>query len=399
MKIKLPLLVCLCFVVCFADTNVKKSGDKKGKIVVLTSKGGNGHMSACAVLEDIFPDFEIKLRYPIYEYFHNAFDGEAWYSSLFQSGWTGSVNFIVRYPAGVFFNVTGKTFERRFVRMLEEEKPDMLISVIPFLNSPAAFAAERLKIPFLLITLDADLQNWLLNIKKCQSKKIVITTQVNTPRIKQQLNKKNIPESCVYEVGRPLRKDFFLPKDTKAICKEWSIPENKKIIMLLRGGTGSYKMVDYVRTLVKLDTPLHLLVCIGKNTKIVRKLNKIKNTGPVTFSIVNFTPKISDLMSVSDLLITQPSPNVCNEAMHMQLPILVDMTSKCLFWEEATIDWIKLLGVGHTFKRMKDLNNLVLQNLDKKKKIIESNQSYGTSCFNENIRNIVMKMIGKKRNI
>ncbi len=350
-------------------------------------------MSACNVLEDIFPDFQIKFRYPIYEYFHNAFDGEAWYSSMFQSGWTRAVNFIVRYPASMFFNLAHKTFQKRFLRMLEQEKPDILISVIPFLNSPASCAAERYKIPFLLITLDADLDTWLLNLKGCKNKNFAITTQIKTDRIKKQLAKRHIPESCVYEVGRPLRKDFFTQKDTVAIRKEWNIPEDKNIIMLMRGGTGSDKMVEYVRTLVKLDKPVHLLVCVGGNTKIIGKLNKIKSSGPVTFSIIKFTPKIADLMAVSDLLITQPSPNVCNEAMHMRLPILVDMTTKCLFWEEATIEWIKLLGSGHVFKRMKDLNKLVEQSLCKKDQLIEKTPYYSSLSFNKQIRKIVMDML------
>jgi processive 1,2-diacylglycerol beta-glucosyltransferase len=389
-KKRLLVLFCFCTSVFFANTEIS---DKKGKIVVLTSRGGNGHMSACNVLEDIFPDFQVKFRYPIYEYFHNAFDGEAWYSSMFQSGWTRAVNFIVRYPASIFFNLAHKTFQRRFVRMLEQEKPDILISVIPFLNSPAASAAERLKIPFLLITLDADLDTWLLNFNGNKNKNFVATVQVKTDRIKKQLARKHIPESCVYEVGRPLRKDFFTPKNVAVIRKEWNIPENKKVIMLMRGGTGSDKMVDYVRTLVKLNEPMHLLVCIGGNTTIIRKLNKIKNSGPVSFSVIKFTPKISDLMAVSDLLITQPSPNVCNEAMHMRLPILVDMTSKCLFWEEATIDWIKLLGDGHIFKRMKDLNRLVLQNLDKKRELAEQKAQNSPLPFNKNIRKIVTGML------
>ena len=66
------------------------------KVVVLTSKGGNGHMAACAVLKDIFPDHEIKLVNPIYDIFHKAFDGEDWYGKFIQSSWVRTANFIIR---------------------------------------------------------------------------------------------------------------------------------------------------------------------------------------------------------------------------------------------------------------------------------------------------------------
>ena len=46
------------------------------KIVVLTSKGGNGHMAACSVLKDALPDCEIKLVDPIHDTFVRVLDGK-----------------------------------------------------------------------------------------------------------------------------------------------------------------------------------------------------------------------------------------------------------------------------------------------------------------------------------
>jgi spore coat polysaccharide biosynthesis predicted glycosyltransferase SpsG len=196
-----------------------------------------------------------------------------------------------------------------------------------------------------------------------------------------------------------LRKDFFTPKDTKAIRKEWDIPDGKKVIMLMRGSTGSDTILDYVYKLIKIDQPLHLLVCIGRNTAIIPKLNslkthELKTDGKVSFSIVPFTPKIPELMAVSDLLITQPSPNVCNEAMHMKLPILVDMTGPCLFWEKATLDWIKIRGYeGGIFKRMSKLNEKVLKCLKKKKKALNKKIYVNNLSFNYEIRKAIMKLL------
>jgi UDP-N-acetylglucosamine:LPS N-acetylglucosamine transferase len=381
-------------------TQTKSTSTKPRKIVVLTSKGGNGHMATCSVLKDALPDCEIKLVYPIHDTFVRVLDGEEWYGTLLKHGWIRTTNFIARYPGEMIMRFKSSGIKRQIKKILEQEKPDLLISVIPLINYPAACAAERYGIPFMLITLDADLELWLSNMKKCRkhgflkNNNFVITVQKKTPHIEHQLNRKCIPMSCIHEVGAPLRKDFYTPKDTNAIRKEWNIPAGKKVVMLMRGSTGSDKMIDYVKTLVKNDCSLHLLVCVGRNTQIIPKLNRIKTNERVTFSIVPFTPKIPDLMAISDLLVTQPTPNVCNEAMHMKLPILIDLTSTCLFWETPTIDWIKLRGCGKEFKDMDQLNNLVGEYINKKK-TLNTKTCVPIPYFNTEIHKIVMGLIKK----
>jgi len=201
--------------------------------------------------------------------------------------------------------------------------------------------------------------------------------------------------SCVREVGAPLRKDFFAPKDLKKIRKEWNIPDDKKVVMLIRGGTGSNKQIDYLKSLVKIKKSIHVLVCIGKNTKIIPKINRIKATDYVSYSIVPFTPKISDLMAIADVLISQPSPTTCNEAIHMKLPIVVDMTYPSMFWEAAAIDWIKQSGFVSVVKRMSKLNAAVLENLDKKQ-IFQAQATKPQPLFNTEIRNIVEGLLKRK---
>lgn len=362
---------------------------KKPKIVVFTSKCGNAHMSACTVIKDAFPDCQIKLLYPINDYYRNDFYAEKQQEYLVSNGWIRTVNFIVRYPGESFLTIDTGRVKKRLLRLLEQEKPDLLISVVPTINYPAAWAANRCKIPFIIVSLDADLELWLLNMKKCRNNDNTITIQHKTPRIEKQLAKSHIPMSCVHEIGCPLRKKFFEPKDKPAIRKEWNIPEEKKVIMLMRGGTGSNKLVDYVRQLVKLDIPAHLLVCVGRSTALISKLNRINQTKKVTFSIIPFTSKIPDLMSISDLLITQPSPTVCNEAVYSKLPILIDMAGPCLFWEKANVDWLESCGWGQVFRCMRSLNDMVANVLGKTK----ANYPQSMPCFELEIRKIVMKKL------
>ena len=374
-------------------TEIKKAKIKKPKIIILSSQCGNGHGSACSVLKEILPDCEIKLIYPINDFFrNNPIYSEKRQEDLVKNGWIKTVNFMTRYPGEVFLKLIHKRFQKYFCKLLEKEKPNLLISVIPTINYPASCAAINSKIPFIIITLDADLELWLLNMEKCKKHDFIITVPIKTPHVEKQLSDKHIPTKCIHEVGCPLRKDFFTPKNIETIRKEWNIPYNKKVILLMRGGTGSNVMANYVRELVKLNISTHILIYIGRNTKLISKLNKIKTSKFITFSIVQFTPKIPELMAISDVLITQPSPNACNEAMHMHLPILVDMTSPCLFWEKATLDWITIRGCGESFKHMRQLNNLVLEYFEKKK-IYRTQESNSARNFNTEMHSIVTKLL------
>ena len=366
---------------------------------MLTSKGGYGHMAACATLKNILTDYEVSIINPfettlasldiVKKITWGRTDCEQFYNGLLTNGWIRFMNFFCHKPAFYLIHRNRKSIEQKLWRLLKQEKPDLLISTIPLINYPASCAAEHLNIPFLLVTLDADLTKWLLDLEKHTHPNFVLTVGTKTPLIRKQLAAKRIPDSTIREIGCPLRKDFFETKNKAQILHEWCIPTNKPIAMLIRGGAGSNQLITYVKTLLRYDQPLHLLVCVGRNTKLAKQLNRLrKKEGLVTFSIIPFTTRISDLMFVSDLIITQPTPNACNEAMHFGIPILIDKTSPTLFWENATVDLINIHGTGAVFKRMRQLNPLVKEYLGKKKTSVVKK----TSSFDSTIKQIVDEM-------
>ena len=310
-----------------ADT--KKNTTKRKKIVVLTSKGGYGHMAACATLQKALPDCDLVLVNPIElafgfvkKLFLNKVDGEEAYNSAIGSGWVNMANFLVRHPALWFFYELRPKIERKLYNILRSENADMLISVVPFVNRPAGDAALRCHIPFLLITLDADLTNWLYAIERCKHPELLMTVGKKTPRITKQLINHKIKPESVKEVGFTIRPDFFEPKDKVALKKEWKVPADKPVVLIMMGGAGSQQLVNYTKELGTIDTPLHLLVCVGRNTAIIPKINKIKHNENVSVQIVPFTTKVSELLAMTDVMITKPGPNSCYEAMVVGVPTL-----------------------------------------------------------------------------
>jgi processive 1,2-diacylglycerol beta-glucosyltransferase len=400
----------IMFAACCASTvapisappDVTATSPRK-KIMVLISKGGNGHMAACNVLKESLPEYDIQVVNPfdivtsfniVKKVTANKLDGEQFYVTLVQHNLVRTASFLAKYPAPMFFHLRRHYFVKRFVSYLKEQQPDLLISTIPYFDYAASTAAQRCSIPFLLVTLDANLYMWLGDFKKCRNNDNYITVAVKTPRIMHQLERCRVPADRIYEVGAPLRKDFFEPKDREKIMAEWNLPRDKPIAMLIRGGTGSSQLGLYVRSLLKLNRPLHLLVCVGKNAQLAAQIKKIHAQGKVSFSVIPFTQKIADLMAVSDMVITQPSPNVCNEAMQSGVPILIDLTGPSLFWERATMDWIQTRKAGASFKKFKHLNRLVADCLEGKLKFNKTRDEQPR--FNAEIKKIVQRIFEKK---
>lgn len=381
------------------NTNIKKK-----KIIILSSTGGSCHTSATKKLTELLEnDYEIKVTHPIK---HIMNTGEQLYDKLLQNGWIRLLNFTTYYVAPFYvLNVLNKKVQKKLVEYFEKEKPDLVISVIPYIN-PVTYNSTikyNAKCPYLLITLDPELTMWTFGFNKIKNPNFTMT--VINDYLKKTFSKqiKKIPEENIKTVGMPIRKDFFVEKttvDKTNIKKEWNIPENKFTVMIMMGGAGSNAILKYARNIIKNDLPIHVLACIGKKADLEKKLLSLinKNKTQTTFTIVPFTNKIPELMEVSDVLITKPSPGTTHEAITKKLPIIVDETIKILFWEKGTLDFIKRYNIGTSIKKMRHLKGIIEQYQDKDfyNKCLKNFNTLPKNDFDTKIKDIVHNLCPQK---
>src|SRR6185436_9451502 len=126
----------------------------KKKILILCSNGGNGHNAAASALKTILHDkYDFSIVYPINELeIFGIPSGESLYNLALRKGWTRSVNVVSRYVAPKIFRGYKKKLESLIAKHIEAEAPDLVISVIPFINLSASEAARKAGIPYLMIT-------------------------------------------------------------------------------------------------------------------------------------------------------------------------------------------------------------------------------------------------------
>jgi UDP-N-acetylglucosamine:LPS N-acetylglucosamine transferase len=331
-------------------------------ILVLSSYGGGGHLAASNTLQKLVGDeYDLKIVYPINQLkIWGVPSCERVYNNMLSSGWIRSMNFIVRNVCPPVFRSRLGKLEEIIASYINTHQPHLVISLIPFINYPASEATRKNEIPFLLVTTDNDLRNWAFEMQKVKHPQMKVTIGADLPTTRDILLKMNIPENAIETIGLPLRPDFMNQKDEKKILEELQLPSNKEIILIMMGGAGGVTAYEYAKKIGRLNLGAHLVVIAGRNNKLKKELEQLKLHPSNTLTAFGFTDRVSDLMAVSDVIVTKPGPGTINEALAMKLPILIDNTESSLFWERANVDIVLRYGVGQRIKKFSQVEGLLL---------------------------------------
>ena len=281
------------------------------RVILFTSAGGGGHLSAsnalATYLKDDYEVTQVCLLADILKSFDPILlatlgkcGGEATYNAITPYNQWWLLNLI--YRLGRIYFVPFEPFMRkRIVQYLKENNADMVISVIPIFNN--------------YITYD----------------------------------------------GFPLRSEFFEKKDPAALRASMGIEPNIPVVMIMMGSLGANNLVECVKHLKDLPDRMHLLVCIGKHQTIKGPLEAIQLPCWITMDIVEETNRISDYMAVSNLLITKSGTASFCEAIHMHLPMVIDATSSTLIWERFNHKFTLDKGLGMVIKNYEQLPQFVAE--------------------------------------
>lgn len=367
------------------------------RLLILSSNGGHGHIAATNTLIQLLgKEWQIDVIYPIHEVrLLGVPSGEAFYNFCLANNLTKFTNFYAKFIAPpIFFQHNDKT-KNLIAKHIEEKRPDMIISVVPFINFPASEAARKYNLPFLLVTTDNDLRNWALFLDRRKNTHFQVTIGSHLPTSTDLLLKQKVNKEQIFSIGLPLRPEFSVPKDRSLLHKKYSIPPNKKVVLLMMGGVGARSCYSYAKTIMNSPLGIHLIVCAGKNTSLISKLKKVAPAFDNTMEVIPFTPKIDELFYLSDLIITKPGPGTINEAMAIKLPILLDRTQTPLFWEQANIDLVHKLKVGtciYNLEEIPDLLKRYLYDAETRKEIAKAYESLPKNEFSTQIATIIDKL-------
>jgi processive 1,2-diacylglycerol beta-glucosyltransferase len=395
----LKMVICLVLILLQSAWCGAEEAQKPRKtLLVLSSIGGGGHLAACNALETFLGDeYDLKVIYPINELrIWGVPAGEQFFNMMLKNGWIRSMNFIARHLAPSLFRARQSKLEAIIETHVRAHHPDLLISLIPFVNFPASEAARKSGIPFLLITTDNDLSNWSLELEKVTHPLMKITIGTELPKTREVLLQKGVLDACIEITGLPLRGEFIQQKDREEICQSFHFPHDQRRILIMMGGAGGQVAYDYAEAIGAMPLGIHLIVVAGRNVALRRQLETLAVHPSNTFSVFGYMNRVSDLMAVSDVLVTKPGPGTINEAIAMHLPMLIDHTGTSLFWERSNVDIVLKGGVGEKVKQLSQLESLLipyLTDLSVKERVHHAFMGMPPNQFHLRIPGIVRELI------
>jgi processive 1,2-diacylglycerol beta-glucosyltransferase len=378
----------------------------KKKIVVFTSKGGGGNVSASNAIRDYLKeeyDVQVVQILDVLQSFDTVktltfryYDAEDLYNYMLTNNWFWTINQLF-FKVGIWhMSWQRESIAKALDKYFQYNKYDMIISVIPVFNGPLLKAAKKHDIPFLVVPTELDATIVIHGLQKPDFKKFHYFLAFDDDEMRKKIEQAQISPAQITVSGFPIKPSFFKKKEAQIIRNDFDIPSDKPMVMVLMGAAGSKACFKYVRRITKGKMPVHIVACIGRNEDSRKRIEGIKLPSHVTISIVGFTDRIADLMSIADVLITKTGTVSFCEGVYSNIPMLLDNINGELAWEAFNVQFLRKNKLGDVVRSYKEVNPLLEKYLCEdgyKKKITHNLKTLKKSCFEDNLKATVGRMV------
>lgn len=327
------------------------------RILFVTSKIGFGHERVSSTLEsavksaipgcytktatyfDFFPPRFQKLINTIYIYGLRLFPEVFGYIYLTQKRYRGGgVNF--------WYRILG----RRYADVIERFSPDLIVIT----QGLACQWLGRLKKKGLIrCALTAVITDFVVH-PFWVSQEIDFYI-VATEEMKKDLISRGISSEKIEVTGVPIDSRFNNAYDKNEISKKIGLKGENTKVLIMGGGWGLGKMDKVLMVIDRLGLPLELLVVTGRNRGLYRRLKNKRFNLPV--HVYGKVDNISELMAVSDVIITKAGGVTVSELLASGLPaILWDIIPG---QEEANADYLVNAGAAIKINNTDDIKDVM----------------------------------------
>ena len=272
-------------------------------------------------------------------------------------------------------------FLKKMNRIIEKEKPDLLICTHSF---PSFLISElkkqgKIKVPLINVYTD-----FFMN--KVWAGKGVDYHFAADDMAKKELVKKGIPEEKIFVTGIPVDR-VFLSKQVSLRKK------GDPFRVIVSGGSGGLGQInDLVLRLKNEDRELSFFVLCGNNKELYEKIRLMNDPKIRAFTYIESKKKMNDLYNQADAIILKPGGVTVSEALVKNLPIFV--YSSLPGQETINLKFLESEGLVFELDLQKLLSGQLLEALTDDQKI-ESLKERFRNYLNdrEDTSEIIMKIL------
>lgn len=147
---------------------------------------------------------------------------------------------------------------------------------------------------------------------------------VPTTTVAQQLAGWGVEAARIEVSGIPVLEKFHHRCSAASAKERLQLPADCPMILVMGGGMGPLRMDQIVRALTTLPGPLSIVAIAGWNSKMRRRLERMRPAMPsnTALKVFGWTDGVDQLMRAADVLVTKPGGMTLTEAACVGLPMV-----------------------------------------------------------------------------
>lgn len=197
---------------------------------------------------------------------------------------------------------------KKLSHLIKKVTPDIIISTHPFATQMTGRLKRKGKISPEIATILTDFEihnQWL------QESNYIDKYFVAHSGMKESMIKKGIEESKIHVTGIPVSERFLEKFNKENILKEFELQGNKKTILFFGGGEmglGKEKTCNILKILAQDFKDIQIVAISGRNEAMLKEFKQIveNNKSEERIKVLEYTKKVPELMSISNVVITKP---------------------------------------------------------------------------------------------
>ncbi len=222
---------------------------------------------------------------------------------------------------------------RNIVRVLEETRPTLVVSVHPLANRLIGNARRTYRLAFRFMTVVTD----LVSLHAAWADPEVELCVVPTAEAYERQRQRRLPESKLIRTGFPVHPKFAAYGGSQREARSrLGIDLDPFTVLVTSGGVGSGNLRELVVELDRAYPQQQFLVVTGKNAALREELQSLRLRPGVR--IYGFVNNMEELMAASNIIVTKAGPGTLMEALVMRRPVLV--TEAVGMQERGNIDFV-----------------------------------------------------------
>ena len=236
---------------------------------------------------------------------------------------------------------TQSMLSRGLMRLFEEQRPDVIVSVHPLLTHATLnlMGMMGVRVPFITVVTD------LIRFHRAWAEPDVDVCSVPTEEARQLVIELGMDPAKIRLLGMPIHPKFSLSSTDSAESRcELGLAPERFTVLMVGGGDGIGGLGEAAITLAASNLPIQLIVVTGRNRALYHELTEILPTLKTPMKVLGFVNNMPDLMRAADVIVTKAGPGTIMEALSRGLPII--LTSAIPGQEVSNISFVEENQVG-----------------------------------------------------